>query len=135
MAALKLGLDYFGLGIGLVIQIEGDTYTVKFAVSPDNLIEIGTTFSVEETYCCHTLKAKKGLAFHHAGQSKIATHPCYVNFKLESYIGAPIFVKGNTFGTINFSAAAPRYPFNDEELQFVELLADWLGTELSDRQD
>ena len=124
---LNMGLDSFGLGIGLVSTVNGDVYTVKYADSPGDMIKVGTTFSVGETYCCHTLKANKATGFHHAKLSAIASHPCYLHFQLESYIGAPIVVNGSAIGTVNFSAATSRDPFTEDEYTLINRMAEWLG--------
>lgn len=125
---LDLGLDFLGLGIGLVSHIDNDVYKVMYACSPGDMIEPGTIFSVGSTYCCHTLQANDSVGFHNAGVSEIATHPCYAHFKLESYIGAPITRDGKVIGTVNFSAAAARDPFTEDDFHFIDTLANWLGS-------
>lgn len=125
---LDKGLDYLGLAIAIVSRVNGDTYTVDYAKSPGDMIAIGATFPVGNTYCCHTLLANRAVGFHHAKESAIATHPCYTHFGLESYLGAPIFDGENTVGTVNFSAAAHRDPFIQQEFEFIEAFAGWLST-------
>ncbi|WP_354667873.1 GAF domain-containing hybrid sensor histidine kinase/response regulator [Aliiglaciecola lipolytica] len=132
VSLLKMGADYFQLELGIISEINDDIYTVRYAISPDNSLLEGTTFNVAETYCLHTLATNQALSFYHAGKSRIAQHPCYTNFGLESYIGAPLIVEGRRFGTINFSASAPRSkPFSDEEHDFIELLSHWIGNEIA----
>ncbi|WP_342805571.1 ATP-binding protein [Alteromonas sp. M12] len=132
VSLLKMGADYFQLELGIISEINDDIYTVRYAISPDNSLLAGTTFNVAETYCLHTLATNQALSFYHAGKSRIAQHPCYTNFGLESYIGAPLIVEGRRFGTINFSASAPRSkPFSDEEHDFIELLSHWIGNEIA----
>ena len=87
---LEFGLAVFDLEFAIVSQVDDKLYTVIHVVAPDNAIPVGTQFDLEGTYCAHTLEANKALSFHHASNSRIAQHPCYVNFQLESYIGAPI---------------------------------------------
>lgn len=128
---LKFGLDVFNLEFAIVSRVDGQVYTVIHALTPDNAIAVGTQFDVSGTYCAHTLEANKALSFHHASKSPIAEHPCYVNFQLESYIGAPIFVGKKVFGTVNFSAPNVSKPFNEESHDYVELFAQWLGNELA----
>jgi len=131
-ALLQLGLDYFKLELAIISRIDGDVYTVLHGISPDNSLFVGTTFPVADTYCLHTLENNQALSFYHAGKSNIAQHPCYLNFGLESYIGAPLVVDGKRFGTINFSAASPRTsPFSDEEHECIELLSHWVGNEIA----
>ncbi|MDP5133658.1 MAG: ATP-binding protein [Paraglaciecola sp.] len=129
---LQLGSSYYKLELGIISEISGELYTVCHAVSPDNALLLGTTFPVCDTYCIHTLATNEALSFHHAGKSRIAQHPCYQNFGLESYIGAPLLVEGERFGTINFSSSTPRTsPFSEEEHDFIELLAHWAGNEIA----
>ncbi len=130
-ALLQFGLDVFQLEFAIISQVEAQVYTVLYAIAPSNAIAAGTQFNLAGTYCTHTLEANKALSFHHASQSQIATHPCYLNFQLESYIGAPIFVGNQVFGTVNFSAPQPSQPFTDEAHDYVELFAQWLGNELA----
>ncbi|MEP4889514.1 MAG: ATP-binding protein [Aliiglaciecola sp.] len=132
ISLLRLGADYFQLELGIISEIDNDIYTVKFAISPDDSLLPDTTFNVAETYCLHTLETDQALSFYHAGKSRIAQHPCYQNFGLESYIGAPLIVEGKRFGTINFSASAPRSkPFSQDEHDFIELLSHWVGNEIA----
>ena len=105
---LQLGLNYFQLELGIISEIVDENYIVCHGISPDNSLLVGTSFAVAETYCLHTLATNQALSFHHASKSHIAQHPCYLNFGLESYIGAPLVVEGKRFGTINFSASASR---------------------------
>jgi len=128
---LEFGLEVFDLEFAIVSQVDDKLYTVIHVVAPDNAIPVGTQFDLEGTYCAHTLEANKALSFHHASNSRIAQHPCYVNFQLESYIGAPIFVGKSVFGTVNFSAPKVSKPFSEESHDYVELFAQWLGNELA----
>lgn len=131
-ALLQFGLHYFQLDLAIISEIEDNSYIVRHAISPDNSLLVGTIFPVNETYCLHTLATNQALSFHHAGNSHIAKHPCYLNFALESYIGAPLLVEGKRFGTINFSASAARnQPFSQQEHDFIELLSHWVGNEIA----
>ena len=79
-------------------------------------------------------RAGSALAFHKASQSAIANHPCYINFQLESYIGAPIKIGDKIFGTVNFSSAKDSLAFNDDAYDYIELFAQWLGSEFARAQ-
>jgi diguanylate cyclase (GGDEF)-like protein/PAS domain S-box-containing protein len=129
---LELGLDTFDLSLGIVSHIDNDTYTIEHVIGPAEAPAPGTTFSFSETYCAHTYAANSAKAFDHAGHSEISEHPCYRNFKLESYIGAPIIVDGQRYGTLNFSSPeVHRRPFSNNELSLIQLLAQWIGNEMS----
>ncbi|ASM52058.1 hypothetical protein PESP_b0510 [Pseudoalteromonas espejiana DSM 9414] len=128
---LNFGLEVFNLDIAIISKVETDCYTVLYAITPDNSLTPGTQFDLDGTYCVHTLGAGSALAFHKASQSSIANHPCYLNFQLESYIGAPIKVGGKIFGTVNFSSPNDSSAFSDEAYDYIELFAQWLGSEFA----
>jgi signal transduction histidine kinase/CheY-like chemotaxis protein len=128
---LVFGLEVFNLDIAIISKVESRVYTVLNVITPDDSLPKGTTFDLEGTYCVHTLGANSALAFHNASQSAIANHPCYINFQLESYIGAPIKVGADIFGTVNFSSANKSPVFTDEAYDYIELFAQWLGAEFA----
>jgi len=127
--ALKLGARHLNLEIGIVSRIEGRTYSVEQAVAPPEMsILPGTTYPLGNTYCSLTLDRGDALAVSQMGISPFAAHPSYQAFRLEAYIGAPILVHGRVFGTVNFSSPQPYHrPFDDGDLEFIRLLARWLG--------
>tara|TARA_B100001063_G_scaffold123413_1_gene115177 strand:- start:1043 stop:3034 length:1992 start_codon:yes stop_codon:yes gene_type:complete len=131
---LNFGLKVFGLDLAIISEVQERIYTVLYAVTPDNGLAIGTQFNLNDTYCVHTLNAGSALAFHNVSQSEIADHPCFTNFQLESYIGAPIKVGNEVFGTVNFSSANQSPVFTDQAYDYIELFAQWLGAEFARNQ-
>ena len=133
---LTKATEYFGLRLGLISKIDDDIYEVRHAVTPNGEVAAGDTFEFANTYCLHVYSGNGVRAFHHVGQSEIRHHPCYENFGLESYIGAPLYVAGKRFGTVNFSSPEAREkPFTPAELQLIEQLAQWVGYEIEREQN
>ena len=133
-ALLRFGLDLFGLEVGIVSQIVGDDYTVFRTVNNIDGLDAGMHFDLGLTYCHYTINRNKVVGFNHVGFSEIASHPCYEAQKLEAYLAAPIITDNTVFGTINFSAAKPVDRFESESYEFIELFAQWLGSEISRRE-
>ena len=129
---LSLGRKLFDLPFAIVSHIneEQDSYLVKYASTPNEEITPGATFKYQHSYCLHTFKANRAIAYHHVGSSDIAQHPCYQTFNLESYIGCPLIVSGQRIGTLNFSSpeAAP-HEFSKADLEIIQLLAHWISHE------
>ncbi|KAA1164761.1 response regulator [Pseudoalteromonas fuliginea] len=128
---LEFGLEVFNLDLAIISRVENNCYSVLHAITPNNELKVGTQFDLDGTYCVHTLEAGSALAFHKVSQSIIADHPCYINFQLESYIGAPIKVGNNVYGTVNFSSATESPVFSDDAYDYIELFAQWLGAEFA----
>ena len=130
---LILGRDIFNLSLAMISEIDEaqDTYLVRYTSMPNNVIKLGSRFNLKDTYCAHTLKANRAIAYHDVSQSEIVNHSCYKNFALESYIGCPLLVAGNLIGTLNFSSLVPStHPFTESDLEIIQLLAHWIGHEL-----
>ena len=136
MELLQLGLDRFELDIGIVSHIQGETYEVVAAVAPAGVqLGKGDTFEFAETYCSVTVGADGPVGFERAGETSFASHPAYGIFKLESYIGIPLYKGPEFFGTLNFSSAAARErKFEEVDLDSLKLMGSWLSTELLRRQ-
>lgn len=129
---LVLGKQIFNLPLALISEIHDQEYRVVYCHTPNQEICPGDKFELGNTYCFHTLKSDHPIAFHQAGLSEIKDHPCYQAFALESYIGVPLVVDGKRFGTLNFSGSEPSFkPFNDRELELIQLFAYWISAELT----
>lgn len=128
-AALALGAQHLGLPLGIISRIDGNTYTILHHEAPPAApLHDGQTFDLGDTYCAITMTSKDVEAISCMGRSGHAGHPCYKAFGLESYIGAPLSVRGQHFGTVNFSSAQPYgREFDEGDIEFMRLLARWVG--------
>lgn len=124
---LVLSRDLLQLDFGIISRINGDDFEVIAAVSPDNSISQNLHLELEKTYCSLTLKNDELLTIEQMSKSPYADHPCYRIWGLESYIGIPIHVHGNRFGTLSFSSKqASQRQFEEGDHEFVRLLAKWV---------
>lgn len=129
---LSLGLKTFKLDMGIVSHIHNDVYTVEYIVGPDKAPEPGAKFDFKETYCSQTFLRDGPVGFHHVAHSEIGSHPCYQSFKLEAYLGTPLFVNNRRYGTLNFSSSSPRENvFSENDMSMIQLFAQWIGNELA----
>lgn len=133
---LKVGCRTLNLEIGIVSHVRGDDYTVESVHAPDAEIEPGDRFDLGSTYCEEVVGTNTVCAFADAVVDGKETHPAYREFELESYIGVPLFVDGDRYGTVNFSSPTTRVaPFGALERTFVELLAELVSAEISRGQN
>lgn len=129
--ALQLGAQFYDMPIGIISQIEADTYQVRVQVSPPDTLQDGQCFVLGDTYCSITLRSNDVVAIAAMGQSEHAAHPCYPLFALESYIGTSIWVTGQRFGTLCFASSKARAtPFDEADEEFMRLFARWVGATL-----
>lgn len=133
---LDLGAAHLGLPVGIIARIDGEDYQVLHHCAPPGApLADGQHFALGDTYCALTLQADDVLAIAHMARSPHAGHPCYRAFGLEAYIGAPITVGGQRVGTLNFSSGEP-YPrdFDEGDLDFVRVMARWVGSVIERQQ-
>ncbi|TGN38831.1 PAS domain S-box protein [Marinobacter confluentis] len=134
--ALRLASEFLKLPIAIVSEITSRVYSVRYFIAPDDSgLAPNVSFPLEHTYCSLLLQTRESLAINHMAESINRHHPCYDHFGLESYVAAPIFVRNQLFGTLNFSSPEPRKtPFTDTEVTFVTLLARWVAGVLERKQ-
>ena len=125
-AALAIGSQTLKTNLAIVSRIKDDAFTVMYCVVPPNTIKEGDVFPLAQTYCDITVKKNEVLAIDEMRASAYDAHPCHDRFKLESYIGVPINVNGELYGTINFSDPDPHRPsFSESDRDFVRLMSKW----------
>lgn len=124
---LATGCQILGFSTGIVSEIAGGNYTIR-AIDSDLDIGAGTQMPVEASYCILVLEEKKTIAVPRAGaHCRLKGHPVYLDLRLESYVGTPIYVNGRVYGTLNFSSLDPRPAFQSHELEIVEVMARGIG--------
>ena len=92
----------------------------------------GDSFDYRATYCEITCRSSGPISIEHCGEHDVhARHPAYQAFGLESYIGIPIHVDNEIYGTLNFSSPTPYYrKFKEIDIDVMKLMASWIEVEL-----
>ena len=129
-AALQVAVDHLHLEFGIISHINRSSgvYRIEVQVSPPGTLSDLQHIELGITYCSSTLEIADVLAISNATTSDYRLHPCFREFGLAAYLGAPIHVNGEVYGTINFSSATGRnHDFDPSDLEFVRLLARWAG--------
>lgn len=127
---LRLGCEHFQTDSALISWVQGENYTVLYSYSDFVDVPRGTTFPLGETYCSEMLASNGPLACHSARNSKFSAHPCYDLFLLETYLGVPLIVDGELFGTLNFTSPDERHPFEPGDLEVIKMFGAWIGQQL-----
>jgi PAS domain S-box-containing protein len=136
-AALRVAVDHLRLPNGIVSLIDraADRYRVEVQVSPPDTLFDGQEFPLGNTYCLTTLESGDLFAVANAERDGWVSHPCFREYQLAAYLGAPIRVDGEIRGTINFSSPTGRkHDFDPSDLEFVRMLARWAGAFLERMQ-
>lgn len=127
-ALLAMGCQRFGMAIGLLCHIDGERQEVVQSIAPGGEIAPGDVFNLADAYCRDTLRAGTLLGFEHASAGPWREHPCYQKFGLEAYLGVPVQVGDQVYGTLSFSNFTPRSAsFTPVDCELIQLMAQWVG--------
>lgn len=133
-AALGIGRLHLRTDNGIFSRIEGRQYRVESCCVPqESRLKDGDVLDLASTYCAITVAARDVVAIDHMAESQYADSSCYKEGKQESYIGVPLVVEGEIYGTICFSSAKPYgRKFDEGDLEFMRLLGRWASSAITE---
>ena len=128
---LEICADYLNVDIGIYGELTTDAYKlIRVHDASDLGLNSGLELTREGSYCNQTGILNKTVALEHVAKSDYAALPGYQKLKLETYLGVPISVNGQIFGTVCFIHKTPRdNSFSKSEIEFIQLAAQWIATE------
>jgi len=85
---------------------------------------------LDTTFCRRVVADESAVTVAAAHQQGWGDDPAYRNHDVECYLGVPLYVGDNLFGTVCFFSADSREQFDPTETLFAEFLAAKLGSEL-----
>jgi diguanylate cyclase (GGDEF)-like protein len=126
---LDTGCRLFGLPVGMILQVQGDVGTVRAARGSADL-RAGAKLPLSATHCARVADRLRTLTATKRGDS----HELRDEF--EVYIGTPILLGSELFGTLSFSSTfggAPRN-FHEPESELIEMMARSIGRCVADHR-
>jgi GAF domain-containing protein len=116
---------------GTLSRIEGETYIFEQVTTPAGSdIEAGDTIELGATNCERVVGEERTLVLGdlEAQATDLAARAGNQALGLSSYIGAPVIVDGEVYGTFCFyDSATKTETFSEWSVTFVELLAQWVS--------
>ncbi|WP_455218758.1 GAF domain-containing sensor histidine kinase [Kaarinaea lacus] len=131
---LKLGCRFLKMNVGKICQISEEHNTnkvIKVLSETNNTLKDGAVFPLNETFCQYVYPSEEPIAINNIGQSEYKDSDSYLNNNVESYIAAPIWIKGKKYGTvafINTKARADDFTATDKDI--VNLIGSWISVTL-----
>jgi len=126
--ALARAAAALGVSTGAVARIEGDRYASVWSHPDDGSVPAGQQVRISDTYATLVLALDRTVAYAEIGTSPHRQQAFYRRQGLETYIGTEILVGGRRYGVLEFHDRPTRsQDFDETEIAFVELFADWVG--------
>ena len=129
---LEAGKSILNLQMGIVSKVYGSHYELVAIEDVCDEFKVGDVLDLSATYCKDVVTTGKTIAITEIdGVQGLQHHPLYAARALEAYIGVPIIVNDEVWGTINFSSMALRTnSFSSAEIALVEAYANLVADSL-----
>src|ERR1700693_673307 len=126
---LKTGCQLFGLPIGMILQAEGDAGVIRAAHGSVDL-QPGAKLRLSATHCARVADRLRTLA----SSKSTGNHELRPEFEI--YIGTPILLGSELFGTLSFSSSSTGAGRNflEAETELIELMARSIGRYILDHR-
>ncbi len=133
---LKTGCEILGFSSGIISRIEGLSYRVLTGYFNGSCLLSGIEASLQNTYCQAVVQTQQTMGYQHTDfLDKTFLQSCLPNLQVNSYIGTPIWVDGEIYGTLCFFADRPRLQgYQNHEQEIIELMAQSIGKFISVHQ-
>jgi len=136
--ALKVGRDYLDADNGHLTRIDQETDHWEAVVStdpPDGDFPPGLELDLQTTYCRRVLETNSQVAVNDAPNQGFAEDPAYKSHRVHCYVGTPLRINGEQYGTVCFVATDPQgEPYSESEKMLAELITHMLERELEREQ-
>lgn len=129
--AVTVGRDRLDIPYGALTYTGAGRNEIVESTCSEGAYAAGSARDLEATWCRHVVDDQELLAIPDAGDSDYAADAARDATDLQCYVGAPVLVDGEVYGTLCYAGPEPRgRPFTDDEKRFVRLLSRWIGQEL-----
>ncbi len=136
-ALLEEGRTALDVEYGALARVEGDRYELRAVAGADETVVEGLELSLGETYCERVVDSRASLSFGsvEVERPELLGRGAARLFGLACYLGAPVRVDDEVWGTLCFFDRGDRSGgFEEWEETVVELVASWAGHELTHRR-
>ena len=133
---LRIGRERLDIEVGYLTRIEDDTLTVEAESGDHPVLTEGETVPLSAAHCRRVLQREEFVDIHDVAAMVPADDPARERWDLGCYLGEPVVVDGEPYGTLCFASETPRRAPSASERTFVELLGGLISYEIGrDRRE
>ncbi len=130
---LELGAERFKMDLAIFACINRNegTYKVEEVVPGEGFFNRGEKLQLKDTYCAAVVSQNETIAIEDVSKTDRCDFMAYEKLQHQSYIGAAVYLNDALYGTLHFSGTKPKHtPFTESDKDMLNLMAQWLGSEL-----
>ncbi|MFC7070743.1 sensor histidine kinase [Halobaculum lipolyticum] len=132
-ALLAVGQDVLDTEYGTLSRIRDDRYVFEVVRGLDGVVETGDSIDLADTSCERVVATEGTLVLDDVERDApdIAARAGNVEMGINCYLGVPVVVNDEVYGTFCFYDREPRTePFADWQVTLVDLMAEWVSSAL-----
>lgn len=136
-ALLRLARSEVGTRYGTLSRIQGEDYVFEFVDSDDDSIQAGDRAAVSATNCEIAVSTEQTVVLGDVERDapEETDRTGFTEWGISCYLGAPVFVDNDVYGTFCFYDTEARSgQFSEWEETLIDLLSRWLSYELQRRK-
>jgi len=128
---LAVGRSTLDADYGVLARIDGERWTAEVVDVPEGTISVGDVYPLSATNCERTVTTEQTLVLGDVAEDApdLAERDGVTEWGVACYLGAPVHVDDEVYGTFCFYDTEPRDGFDDWEVTVVDLMSRWVGAE------
>jgi signal transduction histidine kinase len=134
---LEIGCRTLGTRYGTLSHLEGDQYVFEIVQADDGAVEAGDVVPLSATVCERAVSTERDVVIGDLEEEAPdqLERAGVQSLGMACYLGAPVFVNGEVYGTFCFYSDEPKErAFDDWEVTLVDLMSRWVGIGLQQRR-
>ena len=136
-ALLELGREELDTQYGTLSEIDGEEYIFEVVAADNESIQAGDVVPVSATNCEIAASTQETLVLGDVERDAPSEidRTGFTEWGISCYLGSPVFVDNEVYGTFCFYGTDPRAgQFSEWEVTLVDLMARWVSYELQRQQ-
>ncbi|MEI7744033.1 MAG: ATP-binding protein [Chloroflexota bacterium] len=128
---LDLMADRFGMGTGSLSRVTPEGFEVLEVHAFDGIVRRGQVTAYDQALGAEVLRTGEVVSLPRISATRFRRHHARAHDGLNAFVGVPVVMAGQIFGVLAFSSPkARRTAFRPSDVEFLRLIARWVGGEL-----
>ena len=128
--ALTTACGILNVETGAITRTESNQSFIKYRHDPNTVLFDMEAQPLRQSYGIAAQRIADVVAVSQVANSPLRHLPAFKLFGAHAYIGFPLIVNGEPFGTVDLLNREPLPDFSEADKNFVRLLAEWITTTL-----
>lgn len=130
--SLEFACNFLKTNLALIsnITLETNEYKIDYVYDEEKILNNNKVFALSDTFCFKSVIISDATYIDEIEFTEFSNSRFYRDYRFRSYIGVPIYIDNQLYGTIAFFSTHQRFtPFTEQHKKVVKILSNWLSYE------